>query len=86
MAYDDWEGSFRDVFDNVPGADYLSDEEFNYAENLFDLGFTHTSEEYDSMGYSEDQIQAVRDEYFDLMGIDSRDFDWEGWREAMGYD
>lgn len=86
MAYDDWDDSFREVFDNTPGADYLNDEEFSYAETLFDAGFTHTSDEYEAMGLSEDQVQAIRDEYFDLMGIDADQFDWEGWREAMGYE
>ena len=86
MAYDDWDSSFREVFDNTPGSDYLSSEEFNYAEALFDAGFTHTSEEYDQMGFSEDQVQAIRDEYFDFMGIEGDQFDWDGWREAMGYE
>jgi hypothetical protein len=26
-----------------------------------------------------------RDQWFEEMGIDPRDFDWESWREAMGY-
>ena len=39
----------------------------------------------------EDYIDAMvegrldRNQFFEEMGIDPRDFDWEGWREAMGY-
>lgn len=86
MAYDDWDSGFREVFDDTPGADYLSGSEFDYAEALFEAGFTHTGSEYDAMGLSEDQVQAIRDEYFDFMGIDAGDFDWQEWREAMGYE
>jgi len=86
MAYEDWDSQFQEVFDNTPGADYLSSEESSYAEALFDAGFTHTSAEYDEMGMSEDEVQAIRDEFFDFMGIDAESFDWEGWREAMGYE
>jgi hypothetical protein len=86
VAYDDWDSQFHGVFDNVPGADYLSSEEHRYAESLFEAGFTHTGAEYERMGMSEDAVQAIRDEYFDFMGIDAHDFDWEGWREAMGYE
>lgn len=86
MAYDDWDSQYQDVFDATPGADYLSSEESSYAEALFEAGFTHTGAEYDAMGYTEDQVQAIRDEYFEFMGIDAGQFDWEGWREAMGYE
>lgn len=29
--------------------------------------------------------QAERDSFYAEMGLDPRDFDWEGWRELMGY-
>lgn len=86
MAYDDWDDQFREMFNDIPGADYLSSEESNYAEALFDAGFTHTSDELEALGLSMDDVQAIRDEFFEFMGIDAADFDWEAWREAMGYD
>jgi hypothetical protein len=86
MAFEDWDSQFQELFDNVPGADYLSSGEQGYAEALFEAGFTHTGEEYDQMGLSEDEVQAIRDEFFDYMGIDASDFDWQEWREAMGYE
>lgn len=87
MAYDDWDSQFQEVFDNLPGADYLSSEESDYAETLFEAGFTHTKDEYDAMGLSPDDVGAIRDEFYSYMGwADSGAFDWEGWREAMGYE
>lgn len=86
MAYDNWGDSFRDVFDFTPGASYLNHEEARYAEALFEAGFTYTGAELEAMGLSEDQVNAIRNEFFDFMGIDYGDFDWEGWREAMGYE
>jgi hypothetical protein len=36
--------------------------------------------------YTEAMINGNnRDEFFANVGIDPRDFDWEGWREMMGY-
>lgn len=86
MPYDEWDDQFRELFDGVPGADYLSSEEANYAEALFEAGFTHTNAELDALGFSMDDVQAIRDEFFEFMGIEYTDFDWEGWREAMGYE
>jgi hypothetical protein len=90
MSYDDWESSFREVYDDVPGmaTAYNDDDNFDsaYAEALFEAGFTHTSAELDALGYSPDDIAAIREEFFDYMGVDERDFDWQEWREAMGYD
>lgn len=86
MPYDDWDDQFRGFFDDIPGADYLSSEEANYAEALFEAGFTHHSAELEALGLSMDDVEAIRAEFFEFMGIDSADFDWEGWREAMGYD
>jgi hypothetical protein len=90
MAYDDWAESFRDVYDDVPGmaTAYNNDPDFDsgYAEALFEVGFTMHSDELTAAGYSEDQVQAIREEFFDYMGIDESDFDWQEWREAMGYE
>ena len=90
MSYDDWDSSFRDVYDNTPGMGEAYDEDntfdTSYAESLFEVGFTMHSDELEANGYTMDDVQAIRDEFFDYMGIDVDDFDWQGWREAMGYD
>lgn len=57
-----------------------------YAEALFEEAFTHTAAELEAMGISPEAVDAMREEFFDYMGIDAADFDWQEWREAMGYD
>ncbi len=86
MAYDDWDAGHQDFFEDLPGVPYLDDEQRDYAETLYDVAFTHTAEELEAMGYSMDDVGAIREEFFDSLGIDAADFDWEGWREAMGYE
>lgn len=67
---------------------YEHDTDFNagYAEALFEVGFTMHSTELEAAGYSEDEVQAIREAFFDYIGIDESDFDWADWREAMGYE
>lgn len=90
MAYDDWESPFQELYDDIPGmaTAYEIDENFNasYAEALFEAGFTMHASELEAAGYSEDDVKAIREEFFDYIGIDESDFDWSDWREAMGYD
>lgn len=90
MSYDDWDTSFQDMFDYMPGmADaeqYDPDFDRSYAEALFEEGFTHRASEYDAEGLDPSQVAAIRDEFFDYMGMDPSEFDWEEWREAMGYE
>jgi hypothetical protein len=85
-GYEEWDPSFQDVWDSTPGTGDLESYEESHAEALFEVGFTHTSEEYEAMGYSEDDVAAIREEFFDYMGLEDWQFDWDGWREAMGYE
>lgn len=86
MPYEDWDTGFQDVYESTPGTQYLEDWETGHVETLFETGFTMDAIELESLGYTEDDVQAIRDEFFDYLGIDRDDFDWEGWREAMGYE
>jgi hypothetical protein len=90
MAYDDWDEPFRELYDDVPGmaVAYDHDTQFDsgYAEALFEVGFTMHANELEAAGYSEDDVRAIREEFFDYMGIDEGQFDWADWREAMGYE
>jgi hypothetical protein len=85
MSYSDWDDNFRDIYDEIPGIDQPDVDE-NYAELLYETAFTHSAAELDAMGYDISDVAAMRDEFFDYLGIDASDFDWEGWREAMGYE
>jgi hypothetical protein len=90
MSYGDWESSFQELYDDTPGmaTAYEYDDNFDsgYAEALFEVGFTMHSDELEARGYSQDDVQAIREEFFDYMGISEGDFDWHEWREAMGYE
>lgn len=86
MPYQDWDSGFQDAFENTPGTSDLEDWEVSHVEALYEAGFTHDAFEYEAMGLSEDDVEAIRQEFFDYLGIDAEDFDWDGWREAMGYE
>jgi hypothetical protein len=86
MPTDDWSDQFQELFDRTPGTDALEDHERSYVESLFEAGFTYSAEDYDAMGLDPDQVFNYREEFFQYMGLDDTDFDWEGWREAMGYE
>jgi hypothetical protein len=86
MAYEDWSDEFQEVFDDTPGTADLEDWEVSHVEALFEAGFTHDAFEYEAMGLTEDEVSAIRAEFFDYLGLEEYDFDWEGWREAMGYE
>lgn len=89
MAYDDWQSSFQELYDDVPGMATAYNEDSTFdpgrAEALFEVGFTMHADELEANGYSQNDVNAIREEFFDYMGIDERDFDWQDWREAMGY-
>lgn len=83
MAYEDWDSEFRDVFDDIPGVPMFRDYEYGEAERLFEIGFTHHSDE---PGYDAAEAQAAREEFFEFTGLPEELFPWDDWREAMGYD
>jgi hypothetical protein len=92
MAYvpDDPFGSLpeerREFFWELPGTDFFqSAEESRNAEYLYAVGFGYTADEYDAMGLDPDTVHEMREQFFDFMGMEWDDFDWDGWREAMGY-
>jgi len=86
MPYEDWDSGFQDVWKNIPGTQALEDWEIGHAEALYEVGFTYDAIQLEAMGYSENDVAAIREEFFDYLGIDEADFEWEGWREAMGYE
>ena len=73
---------FQENWENLP-VDFsgYSDQEIAYAEFMYEEGFM----KYSGEAPPED-IAFARQEFFDALGIDEDQFDWEGWREAMGYE
>jgi hypothetical protein len=82
MAYEDWEPEFQEVWDELPGIPLFREYEYNEAADLFERGFTHHADE---PGYDREDAMAARDEFFEFTGLPEELFDWDGWREAMGY-
>lgn len=79
MAYEDWTPEFQEIWDSLPvDLSALSASEYEYTEYMFEEGFMHYSGEV-----APDDTKFARDEFFDMIDYDY--FDWEGWREAMGY-
>lgn len=84
MAYDDWTPEFQEVWDNLR-VDFegLSSSEYEYTEYMFEEGFQRFEDEK----LHPDDIAFARAEFFDMIGEEYEDyFDWQGWREAMGYE
>lgn len=82
MAYEDWDREMRDVWDDMPGIPLFRDYEYNMAEDLFDIAFTHHRDE---PGYDRDEVLRAREEFFAFTGLPDELFPWDEWREAMGY-
>lgn len=70
---------WRDVFTNSVDTDEMSGSETVEAFQLFLQAF------YPQEGVSGRDWSYIREEFYELYDIDDSDFDWEGWREAMGY-
>lgn len=82
MAYEDWTPEHQDVWDSLPiDEGNMSAEELDWAEYTFELGFQSYSGEE-----SPEEIKYAREEFFAAVDITADQFDWEGWRAAMGYD
>lgn len=81
-GYDHWDPEFQDLWENMP-ADYqgMSREDYDWAQYMFEEGFQTRAD--DALPGA---IQEAREEFYAVMGFGEDDFDWAGWREAMGYD
>jgi hypothetical protein len=60
----------------------MSASEREYAEFMFEEGFMT----YEDEKIGIDDISFARGEFFESIGYDEDYFDWDGWREAMGYE
>ena len=85
MPYEDWSPEFQGLYDSTPGISDVEPWEESHVEALFEAGFTHTGAEYEAEGLDPDSVHAIREEFFEYMGLAEENFDWEDWREAMGY-
>jgi hypothetical protein len=81
VAYEDWMPEFQDLFDQTPGVSELSGSQLDYAAFMFEEGYMR----YHGESPPED-IEFAREQFWDMLGYDGEYFDWDGWREAMGYE
>jgi hypothetical protein len=73
---------FQEVWENLDvNYSELTTEEQDYVEWLFEEGFQRYHGEI-----SPADMAWARQEFFDMTGLDDETFDWQGWREAMGYE
>lgn len=84
MSFRDWDeedysdfhdAAFEEIFGNIEGIYELDQDQLNQAEALFEAGWLTFGE------YTPDDLQAIRDEFYDLVGMYEEDFDWEDYRE-----
>lgn len=84
MSYRDWSqedydefaaAAEQEIFNNLDNLQELNDEQYEEAQTLFEAGWLTFGE------YSKEQLDAIRDEFYDLMGIQEQDFDWQEYRD-----
>jgi hypothetical protein len=70
------DAAFEQIFDNIEGVYELDQNQLREAEALFEAGWLTWGGEY-----TLDEIQAIRGEFYDLVGMYEEEFDWEEFRE-----
>jgi len=68
--------AFEQIFNNIEGVAYLDGDDLSTAEALFEAGWLTWGGEY-----SKDELEAIRDEFYDLVNMYEDEFDWEEYRE-----
>jgi hypothetical protein len=76
----------QELWDIVPGTDYVPSDELAEAQTLYAIGFGYRADEYDQMGLTPETVYDMRQQFFDYMGMSDDQFPWDEWREAMGYE
>lgn len=83
MGFRDWSDDDKEAFDEVATSQIfsqmdssdLSDELYEEAQELFEAGWLTFGE------YSKEQLDAIRDDFYDIMGIQEDQFDWMEYRD-----
>jgi hypothetical protein len=74
LFYEGNQDSGFDIWDRIPGSEFLDANERVEAFDRF----------YDA--FVENAGGHSREDFFTYMGMEQEDFPWEDWREWMGYD
>ena len=77
---------FEDIFNEMAREgffDFLDADGRDDAHEAFLDGFTHHSND---PGYDSTEAMDAREMFWEIVGMDPSEFDWEAWAEAMGYE
>lgn len=77
MAFQDWDPKAQDIFEGIPNTEH--DREL---EALFEWGWLHIRDNAEPPEFRD----AIRDAFFDAIGVPDWEFPWDEWREWAGYD
>jgi hypothetical protein len=84
MSFRDWsdddylefhDDAFTSIFNEIDGVHYLSESDYAQAEQLFEQGWLTFGE------YSKEEIDVIRGDFFDLVGLYEGDFDWQEFQD-----
>lgn len=67
--------AYRDVYNNLPSVPYLDPGTDEEARELFAQGWLTFGQ------YSPEQLQEIREQFYDLIGIQESQFDWADYRD-----
>jgi hypothetical protein len=70
---------WTDLFNIGSYSEYLEPEEASRAREFFDIG-------WHDRDASTEERNAAREQYYEITDTDSSMFDWDTWRELMGYE
>jgi hypothetical protein len=68
--------AYERIFDEIPSVADLSEDDIITAEELFAAGWLTWGV------YDQNQLEDIRDQFYDLMSMYPDDFDWEEFRES----
>lgn len=76
----------QDNFWEISGTEHLAEAGLTEdAQWYYAIGFGYHAEDYESMGIDKELVTAAREDFFNLMGLEWENFDWDAWRDEMGY-
>lgn len=67
--------AYEQIFNEIPSVADLSEDDIVAAEDLFEAGWLTWGT------YSQDQLEDIREQFYDLVGLYAEDFDWDSFRE-----
>lgn len=67
---------YERIFDEIPSVADLDENDIIRAEELFEAGWLTWG------AYDQDQLEDIRDQFYDLVNMYPEDFDWEEFRES----